>query len=137
MKCKAEAFLTACEATLYPRLRPLGIELWLTIAGHTTVNIEAIWSHHERKLGRGSDALRQLCSMADAFDVALTATVHPLHYGDLEGESENDAARCQVLDDQALSAAELEAWYGRFGFRRVEGADAWNPAIHRTAGHAE
>ncbi len=133
MEKNAKTFIAACTADLYPKLKLSGIEFWLTASGEQTVNIEAIWSHQERKAGHGSNAMRQLCALADNLGVTLTATVHPLAYGELEDEPEEEAKHAEALDEQALDAKALEAWYARLGFCRVEGADEWNPEMCRLA----
>jgi hypothetical protein len=131
---RAKQFVAAYQADLRPALGVVGVEFWLTVTNNQSVNIEAFWSHTLRQAGRGGDALRQLCDMADAYSVSLTATVHPLLYGELDGEPEVTARHCERLDQQALSSDKLAAWYERFGFGRVEATDEFNPVMARCPG---
>lgn len=129
----AHSFVRAFNAEGYPELKSLGMEVWLTIADEKTVKIEAIWSHQLRRVGYGRKAMHCLCSLADSLGVRLTLTVHPLYYGELEGETEAEALHCEQLDGQVLDGAALEAWYVRLGFTRAEGTDRWNPTMFRQA----
>lgn len=136
MSPSAEAFVTHCETTLSPSLSLLGVHLWLTPCGPDAVTLQAIWSHQERRAGHAGQALRRLCALADDWGLALFATVHPLLYGELDGEPEEQALRCAALDKQALDAPALEAWYARHGFSRVPEADPWNPTLRRGVARA-
>ncbi|MFJ2112310.1 GNAT family N-acetyltransferase [Streptomyces sp. NPDC087850] len=59
----------------------------------------AVWPEHRAK-GWGSEILKQVCRAADAEGIALMLSVDPGPGG--------------------LSDEELAAWYGRYGFQRLQ-----------------
>jgi hypothetical protein len=133
MPSPAEEFITEYSTTFGSANRASEVEIDLSSRyyGDADVYIEAVWSHGERRAGYAGKALRQLCDLADQRSITLHGNIHPLAYGELEGEAPEQAAQCERLDAQAMNNEQLEAWYGRHGFRRKEGADPWNPDIVR------
>jgi hypothetical protein len=133
---RAEGFLAAFEIAFKETEPSTGLEVTLRQYQPGEVTLDCIWSHAERRKGHANKAMHQLCELADEHGVDLHGTIHSLRYGELEGETQENAAFYGRLDEQGMNNAQLERWYAKFGFERKPGADPDNPDIVRPAGPA-
>lgn len=113
------------------------ISLWLTQHAEG-IQIEAIWSEKERRVGHASSAMRTLFKIADQYGADIFGQVHVLTYDTETHERSGLFSADQIdlmdrLNTEQLEADELLSWYQRLGFE-LTGEMHWDdPEIVRRA----
>lgn len=128
MKNKAMKAEFAAQMKLQGLLPLVSVDL--RIEGSDSVRVEALWSEVERGQGHARRALQLLARLADRHGVQLKLVPHFLAY-EVEQYPEDQQDHLHALNEQKLSNAQLEAWYGRYGFIRTGQQEFDDPVMVR------
>lgn len=102
----------------------------LSLEGSDNVHVEAISPEVERGQGHARRALQLLIRLADQHGVQLKLVPHFLAY-EVEQYPDDEQDRLHTLNERKLSNAQLEAWYGRYGFTRTGQQEFDDPVMVR------